>query len=327
MAITIGSARIDENGNINNGKPGDQTGREVALEGYYKHKYGWNVMRAKDPQMGHNMAYAMLCACNNNNYGYSQNDRESGIIQARKVNYAIDKVAVKCNVDCSSLVRLCILAAGTSIGDFYTGSELSVVMATGKFDNVTNTINQDTGEGLCTGDILVSKQKGHTVIVVDGKNPSDLKPTPAPTPAPKNYFKEYPVGANEQAVYRAYNPNSGEHIFVSSLKEGNALVDAGWNAEGLAWVGPKESDKPVYRLYNGSFHMYTADANEFHKLIEAKWKLEGIEFHSGGSVAVHRLINPNSGLHMFTADAKEKDFLAQNGWKLEGLGFNVIRAK
>jgi len=38
--IKIGSARIDENGNANWGKAGDQTGREVAEEPYYSHRLG-----------------------------------------------------------------------------------------------------------------------------------------------------------------------------------------------------------------------------------------------------------------------------------------------
>ena len=43
MAVIIGSARIDENGNIHGGKPGDQTGREVSTQAWYQHRKGWVV--------------------------------------------------------------------------------------------------------------------------------------------------------------------------------------------------------------------------------------------------------------------------------------------
>ena len=36
--IEVGSARIDENGNANWGKAGDQNAREVATEPFYSHR-------------------------------------------------------------------------------------------------------------------------------------------------------------------------------------------------------------------------------------------------------------------------------------------------
>ena len=35
MSLMVGSARIDENGKISGGKPGDQTGNEVSTQPYY----------------------------------------------------------------------------------------------------------------------------------------------------------------------------------------------------------------------------------------------------------------------------------------------------
>lgn len=46
--IKIGSARIDENGKTHGGKVGDQTGKEVAIQAWYKHSKGWRVLRAKE---------------------------------------------------------------------------------------------------------------------------------------------------------------------------------------------------------------------------------------------------------------------------------------
>ena len=68
--VTIGSARIDENGNIIGGMAGDQTGREVCTEAYYVHKLGWVMLRPKDPKMAIRLAKAMMDACSNKNIGY-----------------------------------------------------------------------------------------------------------------------------------------------------------------------------------------------------------------------------------------------------------------
>ena len=38
MGLIVGSARIDENGNLKNGKTGDQTRKEVSTQAYYTHK-------------------------------------------------------------------------------------------------------------------------------------------------------------------------------------------------------------------------------------------------------------------------------------------------
>lgn len=38
-----------------------------------------------------------------------------------------------------------------------------------------------------------------------------------------------------QAIYRLYNPNSGEHHYTASLWENNNLAKLGWNAEGIGW--------------------------------------------------------------------------------------------
>lgn len=315
MAITIGSARIDENGSIN-GTKGDQTGREVAQEQYYRHKYSWFAMRCKDPNKALMLSYDMASACNNPAFGYSQNDRYSGLYEAKRVGYNAAKVTTPCNVDCSSLVRLCLLYAGYDVGEFYTGNEYSVIMATGDFEDVTNSIDQDTGEGLYSGDILVSQKKGHTVIVTSGKDPIDVKPAPTITPCP--------VADNEQAVYRMYNPATGEHLLTAMIEEGNALLTLGWQSEGVAFIAPKESGEAVFRM-SATMHTYLTDIQELHILVENGWHFEGIAFHAGGSIPVYRCYNPNNGDHLFTTSQAESDDLEMHGWSPEGIAFFAAR--
>lgn len=63
MAVRIGSARIDERGRASGGKAGDQTGREVSTQNWYKHSKGWVVLRATDSEKGQKIAQAMRAAC------------------------------------------------------------------------------------------------------------------------------------------------------------------------------------------------------------------------------------------------------------------------
>ena len=161
VKVTIGSARIDEHGNVSGGAKGDQTGREVAVENYYVHSKGWIVLRAKTATVAKKLARAMKYACANDNIGYSQSDRESLYTAASNVSFNPSKVTTKCNCDCSSLVRVCLAYAGIKVGNFNTTSERKIIEATGKFDVLTDVpMNK-----LQVGDILITKTQGHTAIV------------------------------------------------------------------------------------------------------------------------------------------------------------------
>lgn len=179
--IKVGSARIDENGNISGGRAGDQTKREVATEPYYSHPKGWYMLRAKDTEVAKKIAQAMREGCANDNIGYSQSDRY-GLITHLKTYGRIAKISVKTNADCSSLVRACCIQAGISVGDFNTSSEVLVLEKTGAFHKATAVT---PGTKLQEGDILVTRTKGHTVIVTE----SDSKPTPKPEIKPQTRGK------------------------------------------------------------------------------------------------------------------------------------------
>ena len=160
MAVIIGSARHDEHGNCySGGKAGDQTGQEVSTQNFYNHSKGWNVLRAKDNKVAEKLAEAMQIACGNKNIGYDQSERY-GIIK-HGIN---TKVKTEC--DCSSLVRACIIyASGRDVGDFNTYSERYAILKSGLFEDVGSYKQGDT---LYNGDILVTRTKGHTAIVVSG---------------------------------------------------------------------------------------------------------------------------------------------------------------
>lgn len=179
--VTVGSARIDERGNANWGKAGDQNSREVATEPYYKHRLGWYLLRPKEAAVAKKLAQAMCEGCANDNIGYSQSDRY-GVLNNLKIYGSIAKIKAKTNADCSSLVRACCIQAGILVGDFNTSSEVAVLEKTGAFQKAVIVTN-DTK--LCQGDILVTMSKGHTVVVTEGYPREDEKPTTKPSAKPK----------------------------------------------------------------------------------------------------------------------------------------------
>ena len=161
---TIGSARIDEHGKATGGKAGDQKQKttpdykgEVSMQNFYVSSKGWYILRAKNPEVASNIALAMTIACNNPNIGYNQAKRLDII---RTGTHA----TVPTSCDCSSLVRQCVREAGIEVGNFTTATEANVLMGTGQFEKLTYTKNAT----LYLGDILVTKTKGHTVVVTSG---------------------------------------------------------------------------------------------------------------------------------------------------------------
>lgn len=168
MSIIIGSARSDEHGNITGGAAGDQKGgAEVSTQTYYNHSKGWRVFRAKDDNHALKIAEAMKKACANNDIGYDQNGRNTLYDNVKNFGFDPSKTTKKVETDCSALVRVCCAYAGIMLSDFNTSAEATRLMNSGKFEEVTGI---KLPSGLVNGDILVTKTKGHTVIVVSGAN-------------------------------------------------------------------------------------------------------------------------------------------------------------
>lgn len=166
--IYIGSARLDEKGNIKGGKLGDQKQKskpdyagEVSMQAMYAHKLGWYILRPKSIQHANAISSAMITACNNPHLGYDQNNR-LGVIQ-NGIDTSLDTAC-----DCSALVRACVIkATGCDAGNFNTATEKSTLMKTGLFYDMGEYVNQ-TKTPIFAGDILVTRTKGHTVVVCSG---------------------------------------------------------------------------------------------------------------------------------------------------------------
>ena len=108
MGVRVGSARSNENGGVNGGKAGDQTGREVSTQPWYLHSKGWIVIRAKSPAVREAIAKNMEAACQNNNIGYCQGHRGTATAAAKPYTYDLSKVNTVVETDCSELVRCCL---------------------------------------------------------------------------------------------------------------------------------------------------------------------------------------------------------------------------
>lgn len=166
MSLIVGSARIDENGKTSGGKAGDQTGKEVSTQAYYAHKKGWYALRAKSVTHANALAAAMREACTNDKIGYDQNERNGVITQLKKYG-SLSKIATTTECDCSSLVRACIIqATGKDVGNMTTANLATTLEKSGLFEAKKSVTGEDM---LYNGDILVTKTKGHTVIVVSGR--------------------------------------------------------------------------------------------------------------------------------------------------------------
>lgn len=148
-----------------------------------------------------------------------------------------------------------------------------------------------------------------------------VTPTPTPGPAP----------ITKVTMHRLYNPNSGEHFYTASDNEKNTLARIGWNYEGLGWVAPKTSSKPVYRLYNENAgdHHYTMNKGERDALVAVGWKYEGVGWYSADAngAPLYRQYNPNAqaGSHNYTLSMGENNALVALGWVAEGIGWYGVK--
>ena len=158
-------------------------------------------------------------------------------------------------------------------------------------------------------------------------------PEPVPTPGPQPDSKPEPEPEPEpmatNAMFRLYNPNSGEHFYSSSTIERDHLISLGWQDEGTGWIAPAQGEA-VYRLYNSyaGEHHYTLSAAERDMLVSVGWNDEGIGWYSDPdkSVPLYRVYNPNeyANNHHYTTSVAERDFLLSVGWQDEGVSWHGV---
>ena len=232
MSVKIGSARIDEYGKISGGKSGDQTGAELSTQDYYLHSKGWDVLRPKDPTVAEKIAKCMADACANPYIGYDQNQRNTlyNAVKNKGFKCDIDRLKTKVETDCSALVRVCVCYAGIKIGDVYTGNLKDVLLATSKFELV----KCDMPSGLKRGDILVTKKKGHVVVVLsNGSKVNASKPA----------IKVESAKSKEKGISKVFRCTSDLHLRVGAGKTKKSIMIMKSGTK-VTWYG-------YYTLVNG----------------------------------------------------------------------------
>lgn len=168
MAIKIGHSSKDENSRYTGGKAGDQTGKEVCTRSWYNGKWGF-VARFKDRAKAEKATKACADACNNPNVGYDQGGRNSLRAEAKKVDYQLGLIETPCESDCSSLMGVCVEAAGIKLpeGNGPTTRTLRKVLeATGEFEILTAEKYLTSDKYLMEGDILCN-EGSHTVMALE----------------------------------------------------------------------------------------------------------------------------------------------------------------
>lgn len=235
MAVTIGSARIDENGNARGGRAGDQTGKEVSRQNWYLHSKGWTLIRAKDASVREKIADCMEAACANDHIGYDQGQRDTLYEAVKPLGFDVSLLEKDAETDCSALVRVCVCFAGVNVGSFRTPNEAETLSKTGAFDVYTDDRHCRSSKYLLRGDILVTRSQGHTVVVLsDGSG------------AAEETAAAYVEVTGDTVNIR--KGNGTEYARVKVAKKGEryplvATADNGWRAVGLpgqvGWISPR----------------------------------------------------------------------------------------
>ena len=161
------------------------------------------MLRAKDPAQRELIAVAMERACDNNDIGYSQPTRNTLYENVKSCGFDPARTSKKVNTDCSALVRVCVHFAGIRADNFITSSEVRVLMATGAFEKFTDDAHCKSSARLLRGDILVTRTKGHTVVVLSNGTKAKEETTPAAFKLGDRLLKNGSVGADVTQLQEA----------------------------------------------------------------------------------------------------------------------------
>ena len=112
------------------------------------------------------IASDMIAACRNAHIGYDQYERDTLYKAAEKVGFDCARVDEDVETDCSALVRVCCAYAGIMLPNFNTETEPGVLLKSGAFEELTGAKYTDSSDWLQIGDILDTRTKGHTVVVL-----------------------------------------------------------------------------------------------------------------------------------------------------------------
>lgn len=176
MATYIGQASCDERGTYVGGQAGNQSGTELNIRAAYLRNWH-TLIRFNDADRARKCGQAMADAVANRMIGYDQGERNTILERARTVGFALGKIAVACECDCSSLAGVCGIAAGApesaiyQYGNLcYTGNIAERFSSTGLVTVYHSSEYVGSTAKWQIGDIIVSDT--HTIVVTGGLEPS-----------------------------------------------------------------------------------------------------------------------------------------------------------
>lgn len=190
---------------------------------------------------------------------------------------------------------------------------------------LTEAPNKDIVEEVETKEPNANNEKVVTTTVTP-KAATTAKAVPK-VAAPKAQARAAP--APTIAIYRVYNPNSGEHLHTMNSYEKDHLVKVGWRYEGISMRVPL-TGRQLFRVYNPNSgeHFYTLDGKERDHLKRVGWRYEGIAWHTPwAGMPMYRVFNPNSrgaGSHHYTMLLSERNTLLKAGWRNEGISWYTL---
>ncbi len=164
MSVLIGHASISEH-KTTKGSTGDQTGKEVCTRSWYSKP--WNVMLVcTDKVLAKKAAQEMRLACENPNIGYDQGERTTAYKSA--VDNGGTFKGASGETDCSQLVAACYILAGlTGLSpNCYTGNLRKALLATGKFEEYTDTAHL-TSDAYAEIGAVYLKEGSHVVMALE----------------------------------------------------------------------------------------------------------------------------------------------------------------
>lgn len=168
MAVRFGHASISEKGTIN-GVKGDSTKKEVCVKTWYNGSWDFMAIHP-DESVRTKHANAVEAACNNDNIGYGQGDRNTLNTEAKLVNYDLAKITNKCNCDCSSLQNVAAKASGAN-GVTYASNGWTTSTMKSKLKAAGYIIIEDktylTSSTYCVKGAIYVKAGKHTVCGLD----------------------------------------------------------------------------------------------------------------------------------------------------------------
>ena len=214
MAVYIGEASKDENGNLSGGQLGDQNGLEVRVTPWFAQtsngrRWDWVARIKNRPDVAKAMAILMIESCDNVHVGYDQSRRETFTNLCRQAGWKPKNVTTPCATDCSALVACVLNCVGIRVPtSMNTWSERGALEATGLFDFFDGAEYTQKADNLQMGDIL--HMQGHTAMCV--QNSSQAQPVAEDKKDEEQVGARMWMGWSLFESGKEYSDNSGWYI-------------------------------------------------------------------------------------------------------------------